>query len=148
VTFFEALGLANLDRAELFLEEVFGRGLLGNTADEFDGLVGDRRGSGYGGASAAGAAPSAAAGLAAFGALAGLASASGQQRRAFSGGLRGFPSWERTFLRPCEMGWRLNFLGFGDTNGLARALAGAGVGAGALTANRAGCGGGGCHGSS
>src|SRR5436190_60487 len=60
-------------------------------------------------------------------------------RRAFGGGFRGF-----LFLRSGlffghvikRLGGGGGFFGFGDTHGLARALAGAGVGARALAADR------------
>src|SRR5690606_23798686 len=75
-----ALGLANLDGAELFLQEVFGRRLLGDAMYHFNGLLfggGCRRGASRGAFSG---------GLGGFGRLGLLLASGGRGGVAFSGG--------------------------------------------------------------
>src|SRR6478736_1166576 len=125
------LGLADLDGRKLLLEEILGRDGLRHATNEFNGL-GVSRGSGFA-ISGLGSLRS----LGGFGGL-GFGGRSGSSD-AFSGGsgrLRQLFLLGSRFLFGHGDGFlRLDFLGLRNANGLARALAGTGVGAGALTAD-------------
>src|SRR6478736_8913573 len=120
------LGLADLDRSELFLQEIFrGRGLR-HATDEFNGLR-VSHGSSFA--------------LGGLGGLRGLGGLGFSSRSGSSGAVSGgsgllrqlFLLGSRFIFGHGDVFLRLDFLGLRNANGLARALAGAGVGAGALT---------------
>ena len=130
-----ALGFANLDRAELFLEQIFGRGLLGYAMHHLDGLLLGRgsRSAGGGSSTISGLARLVGSSLRSLGLL--FSGGGGSGRRAFGGGLGGL-LFLRSGLFFGHGGKGLYFFRLGDADGLAGAFARARIGAGTLAANR------------
>ena len=129
-----ALGFANFDRANLFLEEFFSGGLLGDTTDELDWLF-SRSGGGWSSSAFSGGSI-----LLGFRSASGLFSGWSGLIFGASGGGCGF--FFRSllgsgfFFGQGDKGLLGGSGWLGHADGATWALAGAGVGAGALTANR------------